>query len=231
MEYELYKSRSYRSVIVTGIGYYLSHFRHFIKSTWKWALLFAVFFAAWAMLMAVQLPAVTAILMHEEIVERVGIQTETAQSYLMVACGIVLTALLALVVWCLIAVKVRRCMNDLQSDSTSSLPRSWRQIVGYLIKPRHWGLLVSTLLVSGMMLIILISVCCLPGIILGIVHFLAQEGVLNGDPLGMPDYMAILSAITFFITGFLLVYLCMPILMMIYYVYGSEVAFEREKLK
>lgn len=47
----------------------------------------------------------------------------------------------------------------------------------------------------------------------------------------MPGYMTVLSAITFFLTGAVLVYLCMPMLTWLYYVYGSVISFEREKSK
>ena len=229
MDYALYKGRSYRGVISTGFGYYFAFFHQFFKATWRWALLFSVLFAAWAMLMAVRLPAVTAKVMHEELVAQVGLQSSTAQQYLWTAGGIVLLALLCLVAGVLVAVKVLKRMNLLQKDQQEDLPRGWMMVLRQLIRPRYWGLLFMTLLLGGMILCILASICCLPAIILAVAHFLAQEGQLNGDPLGMPGYISSLSAITFFVTGFILLYLCMPMLMWLYYVYGSAVSFEREK--
>lgn len=231
MDYELYKSRSYRSIISTGFGYYFTYFRQFLKASWRWTILFSLLFAAWAMLIAVQLPAITSSIMHEELVEKVGIQTDSAQQYLMTAGGIVVLALLCLVAGVWIAVKVLKRMNLLQGEGKTDLPKGWMTIARQLIKPRNWGILFLTLLLGGMILGILASICCLPALILALTHFLSQEGALNGDPLGMPGYMTVLSAITFFLTGAVLVYLCMPMLTWLYYVYGSVISFEREKSK
>jgi hypothetical protein len=122
-------------------------------------------------------------------------------------------------------------MNLLQGEGKTDLPKGWMTIARQLIKPRNWGILFLTLLLGGMILGILASICCLPALILALTHFLSQEGALNGDPLGMPGYMTVLSAITFFLTGAVLVYLCMPMLTWLYYVYGSVISFEREKSK
>ena len=124
MDYELYKSRSYRSIISTGFGYYFTYFRQFLKASWRWTILFSLLFAAWAMLMAVQLPAITSSIMHEELVEKVGIQTDSAQQYLMTAGGIVVLALLCLVAGVWIAVKVLKRMNLLQGEGKTGLPRA-----------------------------------------------------------------------------------------------------------
>lgn len=231
MDFKLYKSRTYRSIISRGFGYYFTYFRQFFKATWRWSLLFAVLFAAWAMLMAVQLPAITAHIMHEELVAKVGIQTDSAQQYLLTAGGIAVLALLCLVTGVWIAVKVRKCMNMLQTDQQAELPRRWTTILGQILKPRHWGLLLATVIVGGLMLGILSSICCMPAIILALTHFLSQEGFLNGDALGMPDYITTLSAVTFFVTGLVLVYLWMPMLTWLYYMYGSVVTYEHEKAK
>ena len=95
----------------------------------------------------------------------------------------------------------------------------------------HWGHIFTTWLISGMMIGVLAIVCCLPTIILAQAHFASQEGFLNGDPLGMPSYITPLSVGTFFLTGFMLVYLCMPMLMTVYYMYGSIESYENEKEK
>ena len=145
MDYELYKSRSYRSIISTGFGYYFTYFRQFLKASWRWTILFSLLFAAWAMLMAVQLPAITSSIMHEELVEKVGIQTDSAQQYLMTAGGIVVLALLCLVAGVWIAVKVLKRMNLLQGEGKTDLPKGWMTIARQLIKPRNWGILFLTL--------------------------------------------------------------------------------------
>ncbi len=96
---------------------------------------------------------------------------------------------------------------------------------------RHWGHIFTTCLIGGLIVCVLAGICCLPAIILAYAHWISQEGVLNGDPLGMPDYINSLSFITYFLTGFVLVYLCMPILLIVYYMYGSIETYEQEKNK
>ncbi len=96
---------------------------------------------------------------------------------------------------------------------------------------RHWGQIFSSCLIVTIIVCTLAAVFCLPTIILAQAHWISQEGFLNGDPLGMPGYINILSACTFFVTGFLLVYLYIPILMTCYYLYGSIETYEQEKNK
>ena len=96
---------------------------------------------------------------------------------------------------------------------------------------RHWGHIFTTLLIGGLTICVLAGICCLPTIILAQAHWSSQEGFLNGDPLGMPGYITTLSFITYFLTGFILVYICMPMLMIVYYMYGSIETFEQEKNK
>lgn len=68
MEYALFKSRSYRGVISKGLGLYFSHFRLFLKASWLMAVIFAVVFAVLEMLLSIQLPALSATIMKQELV-------------------------------------------------------------------------------------------------------------------------------------------------------------------
>jgi ABC-type Fe3+ transport system permease subunit len=96
---------------------------------------------------------------------------------------------------------------------------------------RHWGHIFTTMLISCLIVCVLAGICCLPTAILAQAHWASQEGFLNGDPLGMPGYITTLSFITYFLTGFILVYICMPILMIVYFMYGSIETYEQEKNK
>ena len=101
----------------------------------------------------------------------------------------------------------------------------------YGIGLSHWGHIFTTCLIGGIIISILMGIFCLPAIVLTQANVMAQEGFLNGDPLGMPDYANLLTIVTFFLTGFVLVYLYMPLLLVCYYMYGSIERYEQEKNK
>lgn len=313
MEYALLKNRSYRGVISAGFGLYFSHFRLFFKASWIMALVFAAVFTALEMMFAVRLPAITATILKQELVQRVGLSAETAQQYLMTIGGILLLALLYMVVKALTTATVLNKLKEHHDTQTMIVPKRWfaisprlmgRTLKGFVftilvmmipalivgglfavlmrfvaLAPytlmasvslvslvlvllylpllyvfmkyvmnvgssyfsmlrkayatglSHWGHIFTTWLIVGIMIGVLVGVCCLPTIILAQAHFASQEGFLNGDPLGMPSYIMPLSLGTFFLTGFMLVYLCMPMLMTVYYMYGSIESYENEKEK
>ena len=313
MEYALFKNRSYRGVISAGLGLYFSHFRLFFKASWLMALVFAAVFTALEMLFAVELPAITATILKQELVLRVGMSAELAQQYLMTIGGILLLVMLYVVVEALTTATVLNKLKEHHDTQTMIVPKRWfaisprlmgRTLKGFVftilvmmipalivggmfavlmrfvaLAPytlmasvslvslvlvllylpllyvfmkytmnvggsyfsmlrkayatglNHWGHIFTTCLIGGIVIGVLGAVCCLPTTILAQAHFVSQEGFLNGDPLGMPDYITPLSLGTFFLTGFILVYLCMPMLMAIYYMYGSIESYEKEKTK
>ncbi len=61
----------------------------------------------------------------------------------------------------------------------------------------------------------------LPAQTLVTANWMAYLGTVNGDPLGMPGYMTVLTATTFAITGFIQAYVRMPLVFTTYYLYGS----------
>ena len=313
MDYTLFKNRSYRGVISAGFGLYFSHFRLFFKASWIMALVYAAVFAALEILLSIQLPALSATIMKQEVVMKTALSPEIAWQYLISLGVVFLLILLYIVVEALTAATVLNKLKEHQDTNTMTVPKRWfsicrrlmgRTLKGYLftilvvlvvllvlfailwglhhfmpaasmtlmvtagvlcillgllyfpmiyvlmkyvmnkgksyfslLRPsyaiglRHWGLIFTTFLIGGMIICVLASVCCLPAIILAQAHWNSQEGFLNGDPLGMPDYIMTLSACTYFLTGFILVYLCMPLLMITYYMYGSIETYEKEKNK
>ena len=142
---------------------------------------------------------------------------------LMMVVG-VLCILLGLLYFPMVFVFVKYIMNP---------GKSYFSLLGpsYTTGLRHWGHIFTTCLIGGIVICVLASICCLPAVILAQAHWASQEGFLNGDPLGMPDYINILSFLTYFLTGFVLVYLCMPMLLIVYYMYGSIETYEQEKNK
>ncbi|MBR1546935.1 MAG: hypothetical protein IJ633_09135 [Prevotella sp.] len=313
MEYVLMKSRSYRGVISTGFGLYFSHFRLFFKASWLMALLFAAVFAALGMMVSVQLPAITASIMKQLLVQQAPLSFEMAQQYLMTATGIILLTILYLVLDALTYATVLNKLKEHHDTNAMTVPKRWfaitRRLMGrtlkgflftilvvllpglvlsgmvliltkyvgvayitltvtvvlaslvlillclpllyvfmkYVMNPgtayfsllpkayaiglRHWGHIFTSCLIGYLLVGVLVIVCTLPAIILSKAHFASQEGFLNGDPLGMPAYITPLTIGTFFMTGFVLVYLCLPMVMIAYYLYGSIESYENEKTK
>jgi hypothetical protein len=68
---------------------------------------------------------------------------------------------------------------------------------------RHWGFLIGTLILVFIIMTAATLLCCMPGVIITIANVKAYIGALEGDPLGMPDYLPTLSFIAFTIAGFI----------------------------
>ena len=312
MEYTLYKNRSYRSVISAGFGLYFTQFRLFFKASWIMALIYAAVFAALGSLCAIKLPAITAEIMKQTLVQHQLLTREIAEEYLITGGIFIVLTLLYIVVEAFTFATVLNKLKEHQDTDKMMVPRRWfgvrtklmgRTLKGYLfsllvilipvlviagviyvllkyvaLAPitlevtaliatlfivllsfpliyvamkyilnkggyfsvfskaygtglSHWGHIFTTCLIGGIIISILIGIFCLPAIVLTQANVMAQEGFLNGDPLGMPDYANLLTIVIFFLTGFVLVYLYMPLLLVCYYMYGSIERYEQEKNK
>lgn len=312
MEYTLYKNRSYRSVISAGFGLYFTQFRLFFKASWIMALIYAAVFAALGTLCAIKLPAITAEIMKQTMVQHQLLTREIAEEYLITGGIFIVLTLLYIVVEAFTFATVLNKLKEYQDTDKMMVPRRWfgvrtklmgRTLKGYLfsllvilipvlviagviyvllkyvaLAPitlevtaliatlfivllsfpliyvamkyilnkggyfsvfskaygtglSHWGHIFTTCLIGGIIISILMGIFCLPAIVLTQANVMAQEGFLNGDPLGMPDYANLLTIVTFFLTGFVLVYLYMPLLLVCYYMYGSIERYEQEKNK
>ena len=313
MEYTLFKNRSYRGVISAGFGLYFNHFRLFFKASWIMALVYAAVFAILGTLCAVKLPAITAEIMKQTVIQHQQLSMGIAQEYLLLGGAIIILTLLYMVVEAFTFATVLNKLKEHQDTDKMTVPRRWlgmstrlmgRTLKGYVfslmivlipvlviaglivlllkfvsLAPitlevtsliatlaivllafpliyvgmkyilnkglgyfsvlskaygtglHHWGHIFTTCLIGGMIISILMSIFLLPAVILTQANVMAQEGYLNGDPLGMPDYANFLTVVTFFLTGFVLVYLYMPILLVFYYMYGSIESYEKEKSK
>lgn len=312
MEYTLYKNRSYRSVISAGFGLYFTQFRLFFKASWIMALIYAAVFAALGSLCAIKLPAITAEIMKQTLVQHQLLTREIAEEYLITGGIFIVLTLLYIVVEAFTFATVLNKLKEHQDTDKMMVPRRWfgvrtklmgRTLKGYLfsllvilipvlviagviyvllkyvaLAPitlevtaliatlfivllsfpliyvamkyilnkggyfsvfskaygtglSHWGHIFTTCLIGGIIISILMGIFCLPAIVLTQANVMAQEGFLNGDPLGMPDYANLLTIVTFFLTGFVLVYLYMPLLLVCYYMYGSIERYEQEKNK
>ena len=94
---------------------------------------------------------------------------------------------------------------------------------------RHWGSLFLVFFVSGLLVEIITLIITLPASILSFANQQAQQGVLIGDPLGMPSYMLPLTFVTFTLCSFIQFYVSQVTLTHNYYIYGSIETNEYEK--
>lgn len=106
----------------------------------------------------------------------------------------------------------------LMDRSTRFWPLLFKQ---YPTSMRYWGRQFVVILVCLILLGIFTLVVSLPGIILYEANWQAHIGVVGGDPLGMPGHMTALTFITCSVIAFLQLYIWLPLLTSLYYVYGA----------
>lgn len=94
---------------------------------------------------------------------------------------------------------------------------------------RHTGLFIAVALVALVTDAFLWLFTSIPAIILGIANIQAANGVLYGDPLGMPDYMLWLTMAVFTLASFMQAYIYLSFFFPLRYAQGSAVAIEAER--
>ena len=102
-------------------------------------------------------------------------------------------------------------------------------ITRYLTSLRFWGSQFVVLLVCFIVLGLLYLVASLPELILYEANWQARIGVVGGDPLGMPGYITLLTFVTCTLSSFMQLYIVLPLLFCLYYVYGSIDTREQRK--
>lgn len=93
----------------------------------------------------------------------------------------------------------------------------------------HWGSLFLVFFVSTLLVQIVALVVMLPASILSYANQQAHQGLLIGDPLGMPSYMPALTFATFALCSFIQFYVSQVTLVHNYYIYGSIETKEAER--
>ncbi|MBQ8655474.1 MAG: hypothetical protein IJ527_00180 [Prevotella sp.] len=86
---------------------------------------------------------------------------------------------------------------------------------------RYWGRQFVVLLVCAILLGLLYIIASLPEIIICQANSEARFGVIGGDPLGMPSYITALTCVTCTLGSFMQLYIALPALFCLYYMYGS----------
>lgn len=94
---------------------------------------------------------------------------------------------------------------------------------------RHFGYIFVIDFFVVLVIMVATYVLQLPAVIISTANYEANLGVVFGDPLGMPSYIVPLTAVVFFVSGFMQAYIRMSALFPLYYMYGSIETQEKEK--
>lgn len=94
----------------------------------------------------------------------------------------------------------------------------------FRISPRYWGQLFVVCLVSIILLGIIYLLASIPEFLLWQANWQAHIGVVGGDELGMPSHITALTFCTCTILTFLQLYIWLPLLPVLYFLYGSVMA-------
>ena len=94
---------------------------------------------------------------------------------------------------------------------------------------RRWGAHFVVVLITMIITLLALLITELPTLVLTVATARSTVGSLQGDPAGMPDYMTWMSAIVFFIAGFIQAYLQLSVLFPCYYLYGTIEAQQEER--
>lgn len=94
---------------------------------------------------------------------------------------------------------------------------------------RHFGMILIVTIVCLFVVSILTLFTSLPTVIMMAANWQSKMGVLNGDPVGMPDYVLWLTIGVFVIAGFIQAYIWMTVLGPGYMMKGSIAQQEKER--
>ena len=107
----------------------------------------------------------------------------------------------------------------------------WRTLGRYYGRGlSHWGILFLVFFVSILVAELASLVVMMPAHVLNMANQAAHNGLLMGDPLGMPSYMTALTFVTFTLCCFIEFYISQVVMIHNYYVYGSIETKEYEKV-
>ena len=96
---------------------------------------------------------------------------------------------------------------------------------------RRWGYIFVLLLLTGLVLFPFVLVVCLPLILMVTSMMLSTNGVLQGDPSGLPGGFMWLYYAVYVLTVFVLTFFTVFELTVIYFMYGSIETREQERQK
>ena len=95
---------------------------------------------------------------------------------------------------------------------------------------RHLGAIILIAIVCLFVISILTLLTSLPSIIMMAANWQSQMGIINGDPVGMPDYVRWLSLGAFLIAGFFQAYVWLSILFP-FHLLKASISSKEEEMK
>lgn len=116
-----------------------------------------------------------------------------------------------------------RKVLKLQRDFWVAPKASWKMRLHYA------GLLFVVLFTSALLVMLVSCIILIPAVILCLANVQALQGMLMGDPSGMPPYMTGLTFFTFVLAAFLQFYVSQMLLVHYYYACGSMQAREQNR--
>ena len=137
--------------------------------------------------------------------------------------ALLLLAVMPLVLPCLYAV-IRRLLR-LHRDYWTA-PRG-----NFKVRLRHCGLILLVLFTSALVVLLASSIILIPAGILCLANLSALQGMLMGDPSGMPSYLTGMTFFTFVLTAFMQFYVSQVMLVHHYFACGSIDAKEEDRKK
>ena len=96
---------------------------------------------------------------------------------------------------------------------------------------RRWGYIFVLLLLTGLVMFPFVLIVCLPLIIMVTSMMLSTNGVLQGDPSGLPGGFMWLYYVVYVVTVFVLAFFTVFELMVAYFMYGTIETREQERQK
>ena len=218
----LLKARGYRSVLATGFQLYTSNFRRFFKASWQMAILYALSCGALGTLTAIKLPEISTGIAKQMLTYQ-AVSIESLQSYSIIGLEILLLMLLALATLALASAPILSKLKEHKETGAITTPPHWFSASPHLMGRSLKGVFLTAL-------ILLIPFCLFVAAMFVLdTNQQAHQGLLFGDPLGMPSYITTLTFITVTLCCFIQFYVSQVLLVHNYYIYGSIEAREQER--
>jgi hypothetical protein len=207
-ELDAHRVRSIRAIIRDGYLLYTNNFKRIFRASWIIAIVYALAFA-WVLNCSIDFIPLYAVIFS-------GAQADPAAVTVQGALYMLSSTLFQVLVIILASCGFKACYEHYTTGEVVRTKHWWGTfpmktffkliipaIIWFFRNWRHWGLLIGTMILANIIIAAITLVCCMPAAIIALANIKAYIGVMQGDPLGMPDYLPTLSFIAFTIGGFI----------------------------
>lgn len=220
-EEPLLKERSPRAVLAAAFKLYTGRFSRFLKSTWLVALVTSIVSGAAATVIFIYWPELIA-RAYSDLPNAWQLAGEYKILLAVIGVLILLSLIATIVFWGFGGAALLKVHQARKVGWWQALKLMVTRL--FRISPRFWGQLFVVCLVSIILLGILDLLVSIPEFLLWQANWQAHIGVVGGDELGMPSHITALTWCTCTIVTFLQLYIWLPILPALYFLYGSVMA-------